>query len=100
MANLVITGSDGFIGKNLIVALKRLGSHTIKTFDINTPISELPSILSDADFVFHLAGVNRPKDELEFKTGNTDLTQFVVDTLLANNRKTSIILTSSKTNKI
>ena len=95
MATLLITGSEGFIGKNLIVALKRLNKHTIHVFDTNVPLSELPSLLSDADFVFHLAGVNRPIEESEFKKGNTDLTQFIVDTLLTQKRNTTIVLTSS-----
>jgi len=95
MATLLITGSDGFIGKNLIVALKRLNKHTIRAFDTNVPPSELPAMLSDADFVFHLAGINRPTDESEFKKGNTDLTQFIVNTLLTQKRNTPIVLTSS-----
>jgi len=95
MATLVITGSEGFVGKNLIVALKRLNKHIIRAFDTNVPLSELPSILSDADFIFHLAGINRPIEESEFKKGNTDLTQLIIDTLLSKNHHIPIVLTSS-----
>lgn len=95
MATLLITGSDGFIGKNLFVALKRLNKHTIRVFDTNNSLSELPAMLSDADFVYHLAGINRPTDESEFKKGNTDLTQFIANTLLTQKRDIPIVLTSS-----
>ena len=66
MKNILVTGANGFIGKNLIEHLKELENINIVKYDINNNEDELKEFVLNADFVFHLAGINRPKDESEF----------------------------------
>ena len=75
---ILITGAGGFIGKNLISALHTHGFFEIQTFDADTPIEFLEKYCTDCEFVYHLAGVNRPKSQDEFMQGNFGFT----DTLL------------------
>lgn len=93
--NIVVTGAKGFIGKNLCVMLSEKGYDSVTPIDRDSAQTEIERALSDADFVYHLAGINRPQDESEFTTGNTDFTEFVVNQLKANGRNTSIMLSSS-----
>ena len=72
--NILVTGSNGFIGKNLVAELKNEGFTDILSFDRDTPVHLLDEYCEKADFVFHLAGVNRPKDDAEFMTGNFGFT--------------------------
>lgn len=90
-----MTGAKGFIGKNLCVMLSEKGYDSVTPIDRDSAQTEIERALSDADFVYHLAGINRPQDESEFTTGNTDFTEFVVNQLKANGRNTSIMLSSS-----
>ncbi len=93
--NIVITGAKGFIGKNLSLFLREQGAHNIVEIDIDTSETELSEALQSADFVFHLAGVNRPKNESEFKEGNTDLTSHIVSILKVSGRKVPLMISSS-----
>ncbi|PMG02426.1 capsular biosynthesis protein [Vibrio breoganii] len=93
--NIVVTGAQGFIGKNLCVMLSEKGYDSVIQIDRDTSEEAIKEALSSADFVYHLAGINRPKDESEFTTGNADFTEFVVNELKSNGRQTSIILSSS-----
>lgn len=93
--NIVVTGAQGFIGKNLCVMLSEKGYDSVIQIDRDTSLDALKQALKSADFVFHLAGINRPKDDSEFTTGNTDFTEFVVNELKANGRNTPIMLSSS-----
>ena len=68
-AKILVTGAKGFIGRNLIAELRNRGYQLILECDQETPAEELKGYLTDCSFVFHLAGVNRPKDEKEFKEG-------------------------------
>lgn len=95
MKTVLITGSRGFIGKNLVVALSRNKELVIKTFDANDDPSVLEAALMQADFVYHFAGVNRPRNPEEFKTGNADSTAAIVAILEKADRKIPILLTSS-----
>lgn len=72
MGNVVVTGAQGFIGRNLIAFLSTLPDVTIATFDLEDAPETLPGLLAQADFVFHLAGINRPQDPSEFTQGNVD----------------------------
>jgi UDP-2-acetamido-2,6-beta-L-arabino-hexul-4-ose reductase len=74
MRRVVVTGGKGFIGRNLMVALGRLDDVEARAFDIDDPAETLWSALDGADVVYHLAGINRPKDPVEFQTGNVDFT--------------------------
>ena len=93
--NIVVTGAKGFIGKNLCVMLSEQGYDSVIQIDRDTSQDDIRQALSSADFVYHLAGINRPKDESEFTTGNADFTQFLVSELKANGRNTPIMLSSS-----
>ena len=93
--NILVTGSNGFIGRNLIAWLERLPDVSILGFDQANTSQELAEALARADLVYHLAGVNRPQSEDEFRTGNVDLTAQVCNRLLALGRATPIVLSSS-----
>lgn len=95
MKTVLITGSKGFIGKNLIAALSREKELVIKTFDVEDDPSVLEEYLMASDFVYHFAGVNRPQNPEEFKTGNADSTASIVAILAKAGRKVPILLTSS-----
>jgi UDP-2-acetamido-2,6-beta-L-arabino-hexul-4-ose reductase len=72
---VLITGADGFMGKNLQSHLAEREDVQVVVFTRENEVDELPVLLRGVDFVFHLAGVNRPKDLAEFQSGNLDLTQ-------------------------
>lgn len=76
---LLITGANGFVGKNLQVHLNEMSNVSYTCFTRDNHINELESILRDVDAVIHLAGVNRPQHEQEFQEGNADLTQALAD---------------------
>lgn len=96
---VLITGADGFIGKNLRAHLAERNEIEIHCFTRSTPVTDLPVLLQDIDVIFHLAGVNRPQDPGEFVTGNTDLTHALCsawsDMIISTGRKVPILFTSS-----
>lgn len=92
---VLVTGANGFIGKNLVETLKRDEKYEIVEIDINNTKEELKSEIVKADFIYHLAGVNRPKNDEEFFQGNKGLTEEIVDTLTENGLSTPILVTSS-----
>ncbi|WP_264229505.1 capsular polysaccharide biosynthesis protein CapF [Acholeplasma laidlawii] len=92
---ILVTGSKGFIGKNLIVELKNQGYKEIYEYDIDSTLEDLDKYTKDCEFVFHLAGVNRPKEEKEFIEGNFGFTSQLLDSLIKHNNKSSIMLSSS-----
>lgn len=92
---VLVTGANGFIGKNLIERLARYDHVDLLTFKRKDDIDILTHHLKDADIVFHLAGINRPDDIKDFNVGNVDLTRKIVDILEKTGKKTPIVLTSS-----
>ena len=93
--HILITGAKGFMGRNLNHTLATLRPEdTLHLIDTNSTADELAQAAEAADFVFHLAGVNRPKDPAEFKQGNADFTQQLMG-LLENGKKPSVWLSSS-----
>lgn len=92
---ILITGAKGFIGKNLSLFLKEQGKYIVTEVDRDTSENDLNDALANTDFVFHLAGVNRPKNDSEFREGNADLTSHIVATLNANGRKVPLMISSS-----
>jgi UDP-2-acetamido-2,6-beta-L-arabino-hexul-4-ose reductase len=92
---ILVTGSEGFIGRNLCLRLEEVGYNDLIKIDRTATEDELSTAIKTADFVFHLAGTNRPKDESEFHTGNTDLTLKIINTLVENNLTTPVMLSSS-----
>ncbi|MCR4923891.1 MAG: capsular polysaccharide biosynthesis protein CapF [Lachnospiraceae bacterium] len=94
-SKLLITGARGFIGKNLSAKLINKGYKNILYYDRDTDPKLLKEYTKECDFVFHLAGVNRPKDEKEFMEGNFDFTSLLLDELKANKNKAPILISSS-----
>jgi UDP-2-acetamido-2,6-beta-L-arabino-hexul-4-ose reductase len=92
---ILVTGAKGFIGKNLVVALKRRTDVDVIEYDLHSPAATLAEGLAKADVIYHLAGVNRPERVEEFKVGNYDLTQNLCDTLRRLGRTPLIVLSSS-----
>ncbi len=92
---ILITGAGGFVGKNLTVTLLQKGYTNLYLYDRSNTQEDLEKFCSDCDFVFHLAGVNRPVDNKEFYTGNTDFSKTLLDTLKAKNNNCGIIVSSS-----
>lgn len=92
---VLVTGANGFIGKNLRAALAVRPDTTVLCFDQEHSPEDLAGMLAEADIVFHLAGVNRPQTDAEFTTGNVGLTETVCAGLLAAGRATPIVLASS-----
>ena len=90
---VLITGSNGFIGKNLISHLQEEKDLEIVTFDINDDFSKIENNINNIDFIFHLAGVNRPQSVEEFYQGNADLTKRIVD--LIKDKDIPLLITSS-----
>jgi len=93
--NLLITGANGFIGKNLVAWLAQQPDVTLFQFDVQNTRAELDAWLAQADFIFHLAGVNRPQTEAEFTTGNVDLTAQICARLVELGRAIPFVLSSS-----
>ena len=104
--NILITGAGGFVGKNLVAALENVRDGKDRTRGIDPDLAILPvtrqtsdetlrDYCASADFVFHLAGVNRPKDEAEFMQGNRDLTEKLLTMLEEAGNRCPVMLSSS-----
>lgn len=95
MKNVLITGAGGFIGKNLVAKLTELKDYNILAYDLNNTEEDLRKYIKEADFVVHLAGVNRPKDTKEFYAGNTGFTEQIISIIEEYNKNIPILITSS-----
>jgi UDP-2-acetamido-2,6-beta-L-arabino-hexul-4-ose reductase len=91
---VLVTGANGFVGKNLIVRLKE-EKIEYATFVRSDSINDLESKIKDCALIVHLAGVNRPINESEFAEGNTDLTKLITTILQKFELKTPVIYSSS-----
>lgn len=92
---VLITGADGFVGKNLQAHLGERSDVEVLRFTRDDSMAVLPSLVAQADFVFHLAGVNRPEDPDEFKRGNSDLARTLCDAIVSSGRQIPLLYTSS-----
>lgn len=92
---IVITGAAGFIGANLHARLHELGHGDVVGLTRGCTPRQIDEALTGADFVFHLAGVNRPKDESEFASGNSAFTAELVMRLQAGGRPVPLVISSS-----
>ena len=93
--SILVTGAKGFIGKNLIAELRNRNISDIMEFDKDTDPELLENYCKNARVVFHLAGVNRPKEISEFVAGNVDFTSKLLSTLRRHTNSCPIIVTSS-----
>lgn len=103
---ILITGAKGFVGKNLVATLKNIRDGKDKTtpidsdleifeYDIDSDAELLDGYCKEADFVFHLAGVNRPETEAEFMEGNFGFTSVLLGKLEQYNNKCPVMISSS-----
>ncbi len=92
---LLITGAKGFVGKNLVAELRNQGFLDLLEYDVDTDPALLDGYAASCEFVFHLAGVNRPKEQTEFMTGNFGFTSQLLDALKKNGNKAPVLITSS-----
>ena len=104
--NILITGSAGFVGRNLVENLKNIRDgknctrpnikiDNIYEYDLGSTLEQLDAYCTDADFVFNLAGVNRPKDPEEFRKGNYGFASTLLETLKMHGNKAPVMLSSS-----
>ena len=92
---ILVTGAKGFIGKNLIAELRNRKYDYIFEYDRDTETSLLDEFCKEADFVFHLAGVNRPKEQSEFMEGNFGFTSDLLNSLKKHNNTCPVMISSS-----
>jgi UDP-2-acetamido-2,6-beta-L-arabino-hexul-4-ose reductase len=92
---ILVTGANGFVGKNLVCELRNRGYEALYLYDIDTEDILLDSFTKDCDFVFHLAGVNRPKEETAFMEGNFGFTSTLLASLKKHTNTCPILITSS-----
>ena len=95
MKKILVTGADGFVGRNVVADLKTDRELELYTVDVDSDRRDFERCLREADFVVHLAGVNRPKDEREFFSGNSELTAWLVGLLASRKDPPPVLLTSS-----
>jgi UDP-2-acetamido-2,6-beta-L-arabino-hexul-4-ose reductase len=92
--NVLVTGANGFIGKNLVIHLNELGMR-VMTYTRENSIQNLPDLIKKSDFIVHLAGENRPRDEEDFDIVNARLTTAICDIVRSSGKNIPIILASS-----
>lgn len=92
---VLITGANGFVGRNLVAHFSERKGDEVVCFTRDNCLAELPALLDGVEFVFHLAGVNRPQDPSEFAIGNVDLTQALCDAITRSGRAIPVLYTSS-----
>lgn len=92
---ILVTGANGFVGKNLTAELKNRGYGQVFSYDLDTPESCLDEYCRECGFVFHLAGVNRPREEKEFMEGNYGFTSVLLEKLKKYGNKAPVLVTSS-----
>ncbi len=104
--NILVTGSAGFVGRNLVENLKNIRDGKNRTrpnisieeiyeYDLPSVPEELDEYCSKADFIFNLAGVNRPRDPEEFRKGNFGFASTLLETLKKHDNRASVMLSSS-----
>jgi UDP-2-acetamido-2,6-beta-L-arabino-hexul-4-ose reductase len=95
LTTILITGGRGFLGRNLAVQLRERKDCETRIIDQEESAEDLQNGVLEADIIFHLAGVNRPKDPKEFETGNAGLTEQICQILKDGGRSPKIVFSSS-----
>jgi UDP-2-acetamido-2,6-beta-L-arabino-hexul-4-ose reductase len=95
MMKILVTGANGFIGRNLVAELRNQNYNEVFEFSKETEQALLDEYCKEADFVFHLAGINRPKDQSEFMDGNYGFTSIVLETLKKYQNTCPVMISSS-----
>jgi len=93
--NILVTGSKGFIGQNVRAWLARMPEHRVWEIDIDDTPEDLAAATAAADVVFHLAGVNRPTNQDEFRVGNVEFTAQLCNLLTRRDSAPALVLSSS-----
>ncbi len=91
---ILVTGAKGFVGRNLCLTLQQMPDVEVLKYDLGDE-PKLDGYVAECDFVMHLAGVNRPRDPAEFKTGNTVFTEDILENLAARSNPPPVLLSSS-----
>jgi len=92
---VLITGADGFVGRNLVAHLNEMPDIEVIKFCRGDEVASLCTRLLQVDFIFHLAGVNRPLCQSDFTSGNVDLTASLCEAVSSVKRDIPILYTSS-----
>jgi UDP-2-acetamido-2,6-beta-L-arabino-hexul-4-ose reductase len=92
---ILVTGAQGFIGKNLLSRLKERPDVEVMQFTRHSTVKQLIEYVQIADCIFHLAGINRPSDDAEFVSGNAELTAQLCELILQSGRRPKVVYTSS-----
>ena len=92
--NILVTGSNGFIGRHMCLKLIKQG-YAVFQYDLQSKEDELRNYISQADFIVHLAGINRPLTKEEFYDGNANFTKKLIDLVQLAGKQTPIIMSSS-----
>ena len=92
---VLVTGAKGFIGRNLVLALRRRVGVDVQEFDLDSAPGSLEKDLASAEVIFHLAGVNRPSITEDFFHGNVDLTAGICEVLRRSGRHPTLVFSSS-----
>lgn len=92
---ILVTGAKGFVGKNLVAELRNRNYTDIFEYDIDTNLKLLDGYTKECEFIFHLAGVNRPDSQDEFMQGNFGFTSILLNSLNNHGNKAPVLITSS-----
>jgi UDP-2-acetamido-2,6-beta-L-arabino-hexul-4-ose reductase len=92
---ILVTGAEGFVGKNFCLRFGTFENVEVIKYDINSPFSLIEDAIDDVDFVFHLAGVNRPENAEEFYVGNSDFTESLVRLISDRKAHLGFVMSSS-----
>ncbi len=92
---VLVTGANGFIGKNLLMHLQEKGGIDVVPFTREHSVDDLSALLEGVDWVFHLAGINRPQHPMELVAGNTGLTEQICAKIKASGKQIPVVYTSS-----